>query len=61
MQMPSGFVNDPQHWRDRATEMRAIAEEANDLIAKAMMLRLADDYDKLADRAATRASGSPTG
>ena len=59
--MPSGFVNDPQHWRDRAREMRTIAEEANDLIAKAMMLRLADDYDKLADRAAMRASGSSTG
>jgi len=59
--MPSGFVNDSQHWRDRATEMRRIAEEASDPGAKAMMLRLADDYDVLADRATTRASGSPTG
>jgi hypothetical protein len=41
---------DPKHWLDRAAEMRALSEAM-------AMLRLADDYDKLADRAAARADG----
>jgi hypothetical protein len=24
--MPASFVNDPEHWRDRAREKRALAE-----------------------------------
>jgi hypothetical protein len=59
--MPSSFVNDPQHWRDRAAEMRALARGATDVDTEGIMLRLADDYDKLADRAAMRASGLLTG
>ena len=55
--MPSGFVNDPQHWRDRAAEMRVLAVSASDMNTMAIMLRLADDYDRLADRAAMRANG----
>jgi hypothetical protein len=58
--MPSGFVNDPKHWRDRAAEMRILAKGAADLDTEAIMLKLADDYERLADRAAMRASGSPT-
>jgi hypothetical protein len=50
--MPHGNINDPQHWRDRAAEMRALAETMNDAETIAIMNRLADDYDKLADRAA---------
>jgi hypothetical protein len=51
-------INDPQHWYDRAAEMRALAETMADARTKAMMLRLADDYDKLADRAAMRVQGN---
>ena len=45
-------TNNPQHWYDRA--MRTLADEMKTIETKSMMLRLADDYDKLADRAAER-------
>ena len=43
-------LTDPKHWRDRAALMRALSETTADAEAKAIMLRLADDYGKLADR-----------
>jgi hypothetical protein len=51
------FLNDPGHWRGRATEMRALAAQAKDAEAQAIMMRLASDYDKLAARAEKRADG----
>jgi hypothetical protein len=48
-------INDVQHWRDRAAEMRALSDTMHDVETAAIMLRLADDYDCLADRAAERA------
>jgi hypothetical protein len=43
-------LTDPKHWRDRAALMRALSKTTIDAEAKAIMLRLANDYDKLADR-----------
>ena len=56
--MPASFINDPKHWRDRAEEMRRLAEEIIDEKSKQTMLRIAKDYDKLAQRAEERSSGS---
>jgi hypothetical protein len=53
--MPLRDLNDPKHWRDRATEMRVLAEDMRDADAACLMHDLANDYDKLADRAAERA------
>jgi hypothetical protein len=52
-----GHINDPKHWRDRAAEMRILADEMKDVDAKTMMLKLAEDYDKLAERAQIRTGG----
>jgi hypothetical protein len=49
--------NDPEHWQLRAEESRVLAEQMNDETAKQIMLRIADDYDKLATRAAARLWG----
>ena len=44
------------HWRMRAEEMRALAEEAQDSTVRAMMLRIATNYDWRAESAADRAA-----
>ena len=55
MAVPS--VNDSKHWRDRAAEMRVLSEHMKDVETQVIMLRLADDYDELADRADIRSNG----
>jgi len=54
-------INDAKHWRDRAAEMRALSDQIKDPQAQRMMLKLANDYDKLADRAEDRASRDKAG
>jgi rubrerythrin len=56
--MPS-FADDPAHWRQRADEARALAEQITDRDARQMMLRIAEDYEKLAKRAEERLKSSP--
>ena len=50
-------INDPKHWLDRAKEARALAEQIGDPEAKRTMLKNADDYERLAQRAKERAAG----
>ena len=58
--MPSLTVNDPRHWHDRAAEMRVLADMMANIETRATMLRLADDYDKLGDRAEECRGGEST-
>jgi hypothetical protein len=63
--MPYRSFNDPKHWRERAEEARAHAQQMTDPEAKRMMLTIAEDYEKLARRAQDRLvweqkSGQPT-
>ena len=57
--MPASSINDPEHWRARAEEMRRLAENINDAATKEMMLRIACDYEKLAVRAEERSKRPP--
>jgi hypothetical protein len=54
-------LNDARHWRDRAAEMRVLSCEMKDFEARTLMLRLANDYEKLADRAEDRAAHDAPG
>jgi hypothetical protein len=47
-------VKDPQHWRRRAEEARTLADDLTDAEAKRKMLKIAEDYEKLAIRAEQR-------
>ena len=53
---PDYLFKTPTHWRMRAEKMRTLAEEADDPTVRAMMLRIAADYDRLAERADDRAA-----
>lgn len=53
----SSHLNDPKYWRDRAEELRAMAENMKDEDAKAIILGCARDYDLLAERADARLRG----
>jgi hypothetical protein len=55
--MISHFINEPDHWRARAEEARILANQMNDSESKDAMLRIAQDYERLAKRAEHRAAG----
>jgi hypothetical protein len=43
--------NDPELWQKRAEEARAVAVQMTDAHTKAVMLSIAQEYEKLAERA----------
>ena len=52
--MRASHVKELNHLRERAAEMRASSKELKDNNTTALIMRLADLYDRLADRAETR-------
>jgi hypothetical protein len=46
--MSANKLDDPEFWRFRAEEVRTIADDIEHDEPKAMMLRIAEDYDKIA-------------
>ena len=52
--MPSSFINNPEYSLQRAKEMRTLTEGVTDDAFKREMLRIAEVYEKLAERAEAR-------
>jgi hypothetical protein len=54
-----GLLNNARHLRERAEEVRGVAEVLHDPDAKRMMLGIAETYEKLAQRAEERVAKKP--
>ena len=48
------YANNPARWRERAEEARTQAEQMNDETARLTMLKIAEGYDLMAQRAERR-------
>jgi hypothetical protein len=57
--MTPPFVDDPNHWRIRASHVRELAEAMTDPASKAAMFRISEDYERLAARAEQRVKMPP--
>ena len=55
--MRASCVNDPSHLRERAAEMRASSRELKDNNTAALIMRLADLYDRILGIASLKATG----
>jgi hypothetical protein len=53
------YINDPSHWRERAREMRSLAEHVKDENARKTMLHIAGEYELLAKRAEQQSDSWP--
>ena len=53
-------LSDPDYWRQRAEESRALAMQISDKTAKQTMLWIADDCDNLAARASAHLNDDRT-
>jgi hypothetical protein len=58
MQRMTSLFTDLSVWRNRAEKACRFADQMNDEAFKQMMLRIAGDYDRLAERAELRAQGA---
>jgi hypothetical protein len=57
--MPLSTLDDPEHWRGRAEEARTVAEQLSDAESKRTILRIANDYERMAEHENIRGSGGP--
>ena len=53
--VPSSHVNDSEHWRNRADEMRSLSLMMHHFDTASIVLAVAEDYDRLADHASRNA------
>jgi len=53
------FASDPDHWRRLAADARELADQRPESERKSIMLRIARDYDTLAEIAAARRDQPP--
>jgi hypothetical protein len=56
--MTYDLLTNPQHWRDRAKEIRVLAERSVVAETKRILEKIARDYELLARRAEERLRGS---
>jgi hypothetical protein len=56
-----GYIDNSNHWRERAQEARHLAEQERDPLCKRMILQIAEDYDRLARQAALRMESRSSG
>jgi hypothetical protein len=57
MTVSNSILDNPEHWLGRAEEARSIAEQLSDPESRRMMLRIAEDYERLATHARRRQEG----
>jgi hypothetical protein len=53
--------NDPKHWHQRAIEARQIVDRMTDPFARKRMLGVAEQYEKIAQRAVERLKANARG
>jgi uncharacterized protein YjbJ (UPF0337 family) len=53
--------SDPEHWRKRAEDARALTRLMSDPVSKEAMIEIANNYDRLAARAVERLAQSTQG
>jgi hypothetical protein len=59
--MSTRDTDDPQHWRDRAAQLRSLAIKMAGSQAAILINDLAVHYDELADQAALKGKSPPNG
>jgi hypothetical protein len=55
--MADPFIDDPEHWLQRAQEAHTLADQMSEEAFKRAMLRIAAEYERLAKRASRRRTG----
>jgi hypothetical protein len=56
-----GYIDNSNHWRERAQEARHLAAQERDPLCRRMILQIAEDYDRLARQAELRMDSRSSG
>jgi hypothetical protein len=57
MNSPRSILDDPEHWRRCAEDARHVAKQLDDPAMKTAMLRIAKDYERIAEQIELRTHG----